>query len=492
MKAVIFARVSTEEQKEAGNSLPAQIERLKTYCKVRGFEIVKTFSIDESAYKTKRDDFDTALDFLKTAKEKIVVCFDKVDRFSRNVFDKRVAILYEMAMQDKIELHFTSDNLIITPNISATEKFHFGMNLGLAKYYSDAISDSVKRANETKIRNGEWAGMAPIGYINQDLPDGKKTVVPDPDRTHSIVRMFELYSTGQHSIKSIKQEMDKIGFTTRTGKKLTTSLIHRTLKNPFYYGVMKIKSKEYPHRYEPIIPQWLFDKCQAVTASYHKKPFKALAKPFIFRGLIRCDKCGCLITPEIKKGKYIYYSCTNYKGMCDRVWVPEKELLKPIYDTLKALQLPKDTLDSLTEELKKIGRNELKYHQTNITALKTEYDLIENRISKMYEDKLDGSITHEMYDKKFKAYKEKQAEIFENMNAHSKADEEFYLTADKVFSLAKRALEIFESSKVPEKRQLLSFLLKNCKLKGENLLYELNSPFDLLVQASNNPMWLRD
>jgi len=87
-------------------------------------------------------------------------------------------------------------------------------------------------------------------------------------------------------------------------------------------------------------------------------------------------------------------------------------------------------------------------------------------------------------------HKEKQAEILEGMNTHSKADEEFYLTADKVFSLAKRALEIFESSEVPEKRQLLSFLLQNCKLNGKNILYELNSPFDLLVQASNNPMWL--
>ena len=32
MKAIIIARVSTEEQKEAGNSLPAQITRLKSYC----------------------------------------------------------------------------------------------------------------------------------------------------------------------------------------------------------------------------------------------------------------------------------------------------------------------------------------------------------------------------------------------------------------------------------------------------------------------------
>ena len=36
MKAVIIARVSTEEQKEAGNSLPAQVARLESYCEGEG------------------------------------------------------------------------------------------------------------------------------------------------------------------------------------------------------------------------------------------------------------------------------------------------------------------------------------------------------------------------------------------------------------------------------------------------------------------------
>lgn len=32
MKAVLIARVSTKEQKEAGNSLPAQVAMLEKYC----------------------------------------------------------------------------------------------------------------------------------------------------------------------------------------------------------------------------------------------------------------------------------------------------------------------------------------------------------------------------------------------------------------------------------------------------------------------------
>jgi DNA invertase Pin-like site-specific DNA recombinase len=63
MKAILIARVSTEEQKEMGNSLPAQVMRLERYCQNRNLDILKSFSFDESAYKNQRE-FDRILDFV--------------------------------------------------------------------------------------------------------------------------------------------------------------------------------------------------------------------------------------------------------------------------------------------------------------------------------------------------------------------------------------------------------------------------------------------
>lgn len=160
MKAIIIARVSTEEQKEAGNSLPAQTARLKSYCERKGYKIIKQFSYDESAYKKNRKDFDKILDFVLSQKEIVAVCFDKVDRLSRNVFDKRVSALYEKALKDEVELHFPSDGQVINSKISATEKFQFSISLGLAKYYSDAISDNVKRAQEQMLRRWRMANRS--------------------------------------------------------------------------------------------------------------------------------------------------------------------------------------------------------------------------------------------------------------------------------------------------------------------------------------------
>lgn len=94
-------------------------------------------------------------------------------------------------------------------------------------------------------------------------------------------------------------------------------------------------------------------------------------------------------------------------------------------------------------------------------------------------------ITQDEYDDKLKSYKERQAELLEEIGKHDEADEEFYLTANLVANLATNAEEIFKSSEPLEKRQLLSFLLQNCELDGKNLLYELRSPFDDLIQVAD-------
>ena len=89
-----------------------------------------------------------------------------------------------------------------------------------------------------------------------------------------------------------------------------------------------------------------------------------------------------------------------------------------------------------------------------------------------------------MFNKKLKEYKERQQEINGNLQAMDLADEDYYITVNTVLSLAQRALEIFESSEIPEKRQLLNFLLQNLELKDKNLQYKAKTPFDTVLAYS--------
>lgn len=77
------------------------------------------------------------------------------------------------------------------------------------------------------------------------------------------------------------------------------------------------------------------------------------------------------------------------------------------------------------------------------------------------------------------------------MEEYTRADENFHIVANTVLSLANRALEIFESSEVDEKRQLLNFLLQNCRLSGKKLSFELKSPFNYILANAHQPTVLR-
>ena len=499
MKAINVSRVSTEEQKEAGNSLPAQIERIDKYCKNKSFIIIKSFSFDESAYKEKRDEFDKLLEYVQeiSKKEKVAVCFDKVDRLSRSVFDKRVGSLYEMAVADKIELHFVSDGQIINNQMSAVEKFQFGMSLGLAKYYSDAIGDNVKRAFEQKRRNGEWTGAVRLGYLNIHSNEEKrlrKDIIVDPERAHLVQKMFELYSTDQHSLETIRLKITELGLRTLKGNSLSKSGVENILKDSFYCGIaISKKYGSYSHKYPRLITRELFDKCQKVRTKRNKHIYKALSKDFIFKGLFKCQNCGCTITAERHEGKPTYYSCTNGKGICKRIYINEKDLLKPIYKVLEKFEsISEETQNELIDELRKNTESELVFHKTQINRIRINHDNLKEKQNRLLDAYMDQSIPKDIYDKKNKEYLD-QIQVLEiELSEHTRADYDYQTTVASVVSVARRAKTIFEnSSDVAGKRHFLSYLLQNPTINGKELYFSIASPFNLVLELADNPTWLR-
>lgn len=498
MKAIIVARVSTEEQKEAGNSLPAQLARMQDYCKRNGYTIIETFSFDESAYKTKRDEFDKIIDHINNAKEKIAVCFDKVDRLSRNIFDKRVALLYEKAVNNEIELHFVSDNQVINDRMNAGDKFAFGMKLGLSKYYSDAISDNVKRVFEQKRRNGEWIGKPRLGYLNSKDENGKRTIIIDHERQHIITRMFELYATGNQSYEAIRRLVIDMGLRSLNGNELSKSCIENILKDSFYCGIaVSKKYGAYSHKYPLIITKELFDRCQDIRLAKKQRLQKSISRDFVFRGLLTCKHCGCSMTPELKTKKsgktFIYYSCTNAKRTCHRQYVPEKQLLEPVYAVLDRFAgISQQTQEMLVQELRKSTEAEITFHKLQVNRIRNEYEKIDKKNSLLLETFLDQSITKDIYDKKHQEYSDKLQLLNIELSEHTKANYDYQTTVASVLNVARRAKEIFDSSEISEKRQFLNYLLQNPTVNDKTLEFTMRSPFNLVLELASSPSWLRE
>ena len=115
-------------------------------------------------------------------------------------------------------------------------KFMMNIAFGQSKYYIDNLSENIKRGHHQKLRKGIWPGFAPLGYLNNHKT---KAIDTDKEKSPVIRKCFELYSTGEYTLKSIKQFLTDTGIDSYKGNVLSCSCVQRMLKNPFYYGVFK-------------------------------------------------------------------------------------------------------------------------------------------------------------------------------------------------------------------------------------------------------------
>lgn len=489
MKAITFARVSDKKQ----DSNEAQITRVSDYVRSKGLIPWKTYEIEESSTRGDREKFQEVVKEIQQSKEPIALVVDTVDRLQRSF--KESVLLDDLRKAGKLEIHFYRESLIVHQNSNSADLLRWDMAVMFARSYVLQLSDNVRRKQEQMKRSGEWPSRPPIGYTSVYDPQGERIdIIPDPETCHHIQKMFELYASGNYSIKTVRTEITKQGLRSPAGKVLAPSMVEHILKNSFYYGEMVSKGKPYPHKYKPLVSKELFDRCKRIRDGWNKKPFQYAAKPYVLRGLVRCAICGCAMSPEIAKGKYVYYSCTNArKDICNKkVYVPEKDLLEPVYGVLRALKgIPQQTIDEVVAGLKQSSESKGLYHSSSIEMLQREYIGTQSKIDRLMDLLLDSSITKDDYDRKLKELKEKQYDINIQIEDHTRADETYYITASTVLNLAKNALDIFESSEVPEKRALLNYLLQNYTVNGKNAAFTLRSPFDAILSVANQPTGLR-
>ena len=98
-------------------------------------------------------------------------------------------------------------------------------------------------------------------------------------------------------------------------------------------------------------------------------------------------------------------------------------------------------------------------------------------------------ITIDMYDKYFKECEEKRTEIAMKIRQLDSCDKKYYVTANTILSLAQRAPQIFESSEIEEKRQILNFVFLKLQLDGKKLVFKAKTPLAEVSAYSNHHEW---
>ncbi len=124
------------------------------------------------------------------------------------------------------------------------------MSLGMAKYYVDQLSVTIRRGIRKKLRDGVYPNMPPPGYMNDPRT---RTIVFDEERAPIVKRIFETYATGDYSGADIRRMATELGLVGIRGKPLSMSRVHAILANTFYIGIIRFSGEVYEGKHPPLI-----------------------------------------------------------------------------------------------------------------------------------------------------------------------------------------------------------------------------------------------
>lgn len=316
VRAALYIRVSGEEQKIKGLSLEAQEERLRDFCKERGWLICGVF-IDaaKTARKNirKRIEFQHMIDGVKQDKYDILV-FCRLDRWFRSVAD------YYKIM-DILNAHscgwVTSDEDYDTT--TANGRLYINVKLSIAQNESDICSERISVVFDSKVQHGTvLTGQAPFWL---DVKD--KRFVVNEERAN-IVR-----DAADYFIKNMTQRGTMWYVRNKYGVNWDIKMIKRVFQNKLLIGVYDVNGRYNDHFCDPVLTieqferiQWIFEKKIRVV------PTKRI---YLFTSILKCPKCGRRLVGQASGSKVrYYYRCNGYylRHDCPNKKAPNERLIE--------------------------------------------------------------------------------------------------------------------------------------------------------------------
>jgi len=218
MKAIGYARVSTEEQAREGVSLDNQEAKIQAYATLNGLDLVEIIRDAGISGKTMdRPGITRALQMIGTREVEAIIVY-KLDRLSRKTIDNLTLI--ESFDKNGIAFHSIMEKI---DTKSAQGRFFLTIVSALAQMERDQIAERTRDALSHKKVKHEWMGRIPFGYRIED-----NHLVEDPEAMRTIQKAKRMKSEGK-TMREISGRLDlSLGY---VHKVINTDL--RKIKNGY-------------------------------------------------------------------------------------------------------------------------------------------------------------------------------------------------------------------------------------------------------------------
>ena len=491
-KYFLYIRKSTDEDDRQVLSLEAQETELKEFALRENLLIAATFRESQTAKEPGRPIFNDMLKRMENGEAEGILAWHP-DRLARNSIDGgRIIFLIDTGKIKSLK----SPTFWFEPTPQG--KFMLNIAFGQSKYFVDNLSENTKRGLRQKLRRGELPGYAPLGYLN-DLRT--HTLVKDPERFRLVRKLFELYATGNYSLKDLRKLITSAGLLSRKKNMLSVSNIQSILSNSFYYGVFKYNGEMYDGKHEPMIPKKLFEACQKVMAD-RSRPKKPSQKDYPFRNMLVCGECGCAITSETQKG-HNYYRCTKKRDKkCSQKYIREEVLAEEVANELQKVSLSSAWAEWMLTELNKEEAEAAQSGAVFAQNLKDKIKELEGKLDLLLDAHLDGTISREEYTAKKEKIINEKSELSEKSKDFER-NGNHWLEPARQFILAAQQAKIIALQENPVAgRDFLKRIGSNRFLLSQKVVIEPKKSWQILynlpaearsAEATNSQhtIWLR-
>ena len=393
IKFFLYVRKSSELEERQAMSIEAQLEEVAEYARREKINIVEKFIESKSAKQPGRKEFNRMIEKIYASKEPIGVISWHPDRLARNSLDGG-QIVYLIDIQKICALKFPTFWFEPTPQGLYMLQVAFGQS----KYYSDNLSEKVKRGNRQKIRRGEYSGPAPVGYINNFKT---RNIEPDPMKARIVEQFFKEYSTGKLNLHSAAERLNFLGIMSGNGTQYTPTMVQRMLTNVTYIGVLKRKGECYPSSFESIVDKSTFDMVQERLKDRSMPRKTKKLHDFAFRGLLSCGECGCSITAQFATGRhggvYRYYRCSKKKGKCSQSYLLESKVADQLKGYFEKIAISDDWAEKMLTQIEQWVIEDRKDTAASSQRLELQTKAVEEKLNKLVSAYLDGDVDKEIY-----------------------------------------------------------------------------------------------
>lgn len=302
MRALIYTRVSTDEQAQEGYSLLSQEQMCRQRAEQDNRPLVSLYCDDGySAATLDRPEMQRMLGEMRRGD--VVFC-QRLDRLSRDV--EHMAVLMKQFQRAGVTVHPLVGSADLTNSLG---RAFVGVQSVFAQLEREQLGERVAVGMRQRVEQGKPYSRRPYGYVDT----GDEWLIHE--ERANFVRLMARWRMEGHGFYTICRRLESMGVPGPQGKHWYAHVVKAMLANPVYIGRICWKGQPVPVDVPPIFDEVTWQRLQAVLEARRNAKSRPSSR-YLLTGILRCEcgwKMGGYVLRKKRRPDGRWYEYPHYK-----------------------------------------------------------------------------------------------------------------------------------------------------------------------------------